>query len=145
MIWRTLSILTVDYISTTCVGLIVYTNVLSVISSMWNCRWLIFLWDIVLLIPWGYLVVWFIRYIYYWNLQFIYNVIINKTWVLLPQTSVTLGLLPQTSVTLVLLPQTSVTLVLLPQTSVTFADFGYPGGFLPTKTLNYVPFHYFDL
>jgi hypothetical protein len=28
---------------------------------------------------------WFIRYIYYWNLQFLNNVIINKTKVLLPQ------------------------------------------------------------
>ena len=28
---------------------------------------------------------WFIRYIYYWNLQFLNNVIINKTEVLLPQ------------------------------------------------------------
>jgi hypothetical protein len=29
---------------------------------------------------------WFIRYIYYWNLQFLNNVIIDKTKVLLPQT-----------------------------------------------------------
>ena len=29
---------------------------------------------------------WFIRYIYYWNLQFLHNAIINKTQVLLPQT-----------------------------------------------------------
>ena len=28
---------------------------------------------------------WFIIYIYYWNLQFLNNVIINKTKVLLPQ------------------------------------------------------------
>jgi hypothetical protein len=28
---------------------------------------------------------WFIRYIYYWNLQFLNNVIINKTKVPLPQ------------------------------------------------------------
>jgi hypothetical protein len=28
---------------------------------------------------------WFIRYIYYWNLQFPNNVIINKTKILLPQ------------------------------------------------------------
>ena len=28
---------------------------------------------------------WFIRYIYYWNLQFLNNVIINKTKVLLPR------------------------------------------------------------
>jgi hypothetical protein len=28
---------------------------------------------------------WFIRYIYYWNLQFLKNVIIHKTKVLLPQ------------------------------------------------------------
>jgi hypothetical protein len=33
---------------------------------------------------------WFIRYIYYWNLQFLNNVIINKTKVLLPQAYVTL-------------------------------------------------------
>ena len=29
---------------------------------------------------------WFISFIYYWNLQFLNNVIINKTKVLLPQT-----------------------------------------------------------
>ena len=34
---------------------------------------------------------WFIRYIYFWNLQFLHNVIINKTKVLLPQVEVTLG------------------------------------------------------
>ena len=34
---------------------------------------------------------WFIRYIYYWNLQFLNNVIINKTKVLLPQAYVTLA------------------------------------------------------
>jgi hypothetical protein len=34
---------------------------------------------------------WFIRYIYYWNLQFLNNVIINKTKVLLPQANVTLA------------------------------------------------------
>ena len=34
---------------------------------------------------------WFIRYIYYWNLQFLNHVIINKTKVLLPQTYVTLA------------------------------------------------------
>jgi hypothetical protein len=28
---------------------------------------------------------WFIRYIYYWNVQLLYNVIINKTKVLLPR------------------------------------------------------------
>jgi hypothetical protein len=28
---------------------------------------------------------WVIRYIYYWNLQFLNNVIINKTKILLPQ------------------------------------------------------------
>ena len=28
---------------------------------------------------------WFIRYIYYWNLQVLNNVIINKTKILLPQ------------------------------------------------------------
>ena len=27
---------------------------------------------------------WFIRYICYWNLQFLNHIIINKTWVLLP-------------------------------------------------------------
>ena len=32
---------------------------------------------------------WFIRYIYYWNLQFLNNVIINETKVLLPQALVT--------------------------------------------------------
>ena len=32
---------------------------------------------------------WFIRYIYYWNLHFLHNVIINKTMILLPQTYVT--------------------------------------------------------
>ena len=35
--------------------------------------------------------VWFIRYIYYWNLQFLNNVIINKTKVFLPQTYVTMA------------------------------------------------------
>jgi hypothetical protein len=34
---------------------------------------------------------WFIRYIYFWNLQFLNNVIINKTKVLLPQVYVTLA------------------------------------------------------
>jgi hypothetical protein len=34
---------------------------------------------------------WFIRYIYYWNLQFLNNVIINKTKALLPQAYVTLA------------------------------------------------------
>jgi hypothetical protein len=34
---------------------------------------------------------WFIRYIYYWKLQFLNNVIINKTKVLLPQAYVTLA------------------------------------------------------
>ena len=34
---------------------------------------------------------WFSRYIYYWNLQFLNNVIINKTKVLLPQAHVTLA------------------------------------------------------
>jgi hypothetical protein len=34
---------------------------------------------------------WFIRYIYYWNFQFLNNVIINKTKVLLPQAYVTLA------------------------------------------------------
>ena len=34
---------------------------------------------------------WFIRYIYCWNLQFLNNVIINKTKVLLPQANVTLA------------------------------------------------------
>jgi hypothetical protein len=34
---------------------------------------------------------WFIRYIYYWNLHFLNNVIINKTKVLLPQAYVTLA------------------------------------------------------
>ena len=29
---------------------------------------------------------WFIRYIYFWNSQFLNNIIINKTKVLLPQT-----------------------------------------------------------
>ena len=33
---------------------------------------------------------WFIRYIYYWNLQFLNNIIIKKTKVLLPQAYVTL-------------------------------------------------------
>ena len=33
----------------------------------------------------------FIRYIYYWNLQFLNNIIINKTKVLLPQAWVTLA------------------------------------------------------
>ena len=32
---------------------------------------------------------WVIRYIYYWNLQFLNNVIINKTKILLPQAMVT--------------------------------------------------------
>ena len=32
---------------------------------------------------------WVIRYIYYWNLQFLNNVIINKTKILLPQAKVT--------------------------------------------------------
>jgi hypothetical protein len=32
---------------------------------------------------------WFIRYIYYWNLKFLNNVIINQTKFLLPQTYVT--------------------------------------------------------
>jgi hypothetical protein len=35
---------------------------------------------------------WFIRYIYNWNLQFLNNVSINKTNVLLPQAYVTLAL-----------------------------------------------------
>ena len=34
---------------------------------------------------------WFVRYIYYGNLQFLNNVIINKTEVLLPQAYVTLA------------------------------------------------------
>jgi hypothetical protein len=34
---------------------------------------------------------WYIRYIYYWKLQFLNNVIINKTKVLLPQAHVTLA------------------------------------------------------
>ena len=34
---------------------------------------------------------WFIRYIYYWKLQFLNNVIINKTKVLRPQAYVTLA------------------------------------------------------
>jgi hypothetical protein len=34
---------------------------------------------------------WFIRYIYYWNLQFLNNLIINKTKVLLPQAEVILA------------------------------------------------------
>ena len=34
---------------------------------------------------------WFIRYIYYWKLQFLTNVILNKTKVLLPQAYVTLA------------------------------------------------------
>jgi hypothetical protein len=34
---------------------------------------------------------WFIRYIYYWNLQFLNNVIIHKTKALLPQAYVTLA------------------------------------------------------
>ena len=34
---------------------------------------------------------WFIRYIFYWNLQFINNVIINKTMVLIPHVYVTLA------------------------------------------------------
>ena len=34
---------------------------------------------------------WFIRYIYYWNLQFLNNVIINKTKVLFPEVYVTLA------------------------------------------------------
>jgi hypothetical protein len=34
---------------------------------------------------------WFIIYIYYWNLQFLNNVSINKTKVLLPQALVTLA------------------------------------------------------
>ena len=33
---------------------------------------------------------WFIRYIYYWNLQFLNNVFINKAKVLLPKAYVTL-------------------------------------------------------
>jgi len=37
--------------------------------------------------------IWFIRYMYYWNLQFLNNVIINKTEVLLPQAKVTLACL----------------------------------------------------
>jgi hypothetical protein len=87
---------------------------------------------------------WFIIYIYYWNLQFLNNVIINKTKVLLPQALVTVAnnktkvLLPQALVTVannktkVLLPQALVTVannktkVLLPQALVTVADFGYP-------------------
>jgi hypothetical protein len=34
---------------------------------------------------------WFIRYMYYWKLQYLNNVIINKTKVLLPQAYVTLA------------------------------------------------------
>jgi len=34
---------------------------------------------------------WFIKYIYYWNWQFLNNVIINKTKVLLPQVQVILA------------------------------------------------------
>jgi len=34
---------------------------------------------------------WFIRYISYWNLQFLNNVVINKTKVPLPQAYVTLA------------------------------------------------------
>jgi hypothetical protein len=34
---------------------------------------------------------WYIRYIWYWNLQFLLNVIINKIMVLLPQAPVTLA------------------------------------------------------
>ena len=32
-----------------------------------------------------WLLTWFIRYIYYWNLQFLINVIINKTKFIFPQ------------------------------------------------------------
>jgi hypothetical protein len=38
------------------------------------------------------IIYWFIRYIYNWNLQFLNNVSINKTNVLLPQAYVTLAL-----------------------------------------------------
>ena len=34
---------------------------------------------------------WFIRYIYYWNLEFLNNVIIHKTKALLPRAYVTLA------------------------------------------------------
>jgi hypothetical protein len=44
---------------------------------------------VMIVCPW--LGTWFIRYIYYWNLQFLNNVIINKTKVLLPQAYVNLA------------------------------------------------------
>ena len=57
--------------------------------------------SIPLLVEWGDIIrpvvsilaqAWSIRYIYYWNLQFLNNAIIIKTKVLLPQAEVNLGL-----------------------------------------------------
>ena len=61
---------------------------------------------------------WFIRYIYYRNLQFLNNVIMNKSKILLPQVKVTH----------------------YPILAIMFRPFG----FIPCKTLNYLAFQFFD-